>query len=62
MACHQDAVCSIVSNGVKTAPVPPGRKAEDAAGAHRAVVALAAAAILVAGATAFFVFRRCASI
>ena len=62
MSCHQDAVCPILSNGVKTAPVPPRREAEDAGGAHRAVVALAAAAILVAGAAAFFVFRRCASI
>jgi serine/threonine-protein kinase len=41
---------------VKTAPVPPRREAEDAAGAHRAVAALAAAGILVAGAAAFFVF------
>jgi TolB-like protein/Tfp pilus assembly protein PilF len=56
MSCHQDAVCPILSNGVKTAPVPPRREAEHAVGAHRAVVALAAAAILVAGAAAFFVF------
>jgi len=56
MSCHQDAVCPILSNGVKTAPVPPRREAEHAGGAHRAVVALAAAAILVAGAAAFFVF------
>ena len=41
---------------MKTAPVPPRREAEDAGSAHRAVVALAAAAILVAGAAAFFVF------
>jgi TolB-like protein/Tfp pilus assembly protein PilF len=56
MSCHQDAVCPILSNGVKTAPVPPRHEAEHAGGAHRAVVALAAAAILVAGAAAFFVF------
>ena len=56
MSCHQDAVCSILYNGVKTAPVPPRREAEDEGGAHRAVVALAAAAILIAGAGVFFVF------
>ena len=56
MSCHQDAVCPILANCVKTAPVPPRREAEHAGGAHRAVVALAAAAILVAGAAAFFVF------
>jgi TolB-like protein/Flp pilus assembly protein TadD len=41
---------------VKTAPVPPRREAEGAGGAHRAVVALAATAILVVSAAAFFVF------
>ena len=56
MSCHQDAVCPILSNGVKTAPVPPRREAEDGGGQHRADVALAAAAILVAGVAAFFVF------
>jgi hypothetical protein len=29
MSCRQDAVCPILSNGVKTAPVPPRREAED---------------------------------
>ena len=28
MSCRQDAVCPILSNGVKTAPVPPHRGAE----------------------------------
>jgi len=56
MSCHRDAVCPILSNGVKTAPVPPRREAENAGGAHRPVVALAAAAILVLSAAAFCVF------
>ena len=56
MSCYQDAVCPILSNGVKTAPVPPRREAEDAGAAHRTVVALAAAGILVVSAAAFFVF------
>ena len=55
-SCHRDALCPILSNGVKTGPVPPRREAEGAGGAHRAVIALAAAAIVVAGAAAFFVF------
>jgi TolB-like protein/Tfp pilus assembly protein PilF len=56
MSCHQDAVCPTLSNGVKTAPVPPRREAEDGGGQHRAVVVLAAAAILVAGVAALFIF------
>jgi TolB-like protein/Flp pilus assembly protein TadD len=56
MSCRRDAVCPILFNGVKTAPVPPRHEAENVGAAHRAVVALAAAAILVIGAAAFFVF------
>jgi len=41
---------------VKTGPVPPRREAEGAGDAHRAVIALAATAILVVSAAAFFVF------
>jgi len=41
---------------VKTGPVPPHREAEGAGDAHRAVIALAATAILVVSAAAFFVF------
>jgi TolB-like protein/Flp pilus assembly protein TadD len=55
-SCHRHALCPILSNGVKTGPVPPRREAEGAGDAHRAVIALAATAILVVSAAAFFVF------